>query len=504
MIKFLIIFICLSLLPKAFLSQNFTILVANDMHSLDQFETCSVPSQAQDKFSYPYVYKYGRIGQNPPLSLINMLFSQMHQQNSSPDILLLLGDYPAHSYAQDPAKAYSKSTYSQLKSIIQQVTNEAKTYYPSTIMLPVLGNNDFKFNYQVPKTTEKHDYYQFLFRIWFEEHEPNRNLDSYSEIKETFLAGGFYKLDYDSNLRIIVLNTMYYARSNKELIDPKTAVVQLKWFQRQMIEAKEKNMQVILIYHVFPGYCYGVKKLVYNFKEVYTKFFEKMLRVYRKNILMSISAHTHISSFRAHKFQKKSLEKTNPKLKRFGYFGNTFISPSMSPVYRNNPGYSTFYLEKNNNYTARDMLYTHFDLYNYNKWEELSKFEQNIKPDYYFFNYSFTNTYGVHDLSPKSVRKAIKKAKTSLINFREHLMWTFGIKDSETFEKLAKDLIIRVGLIKDKNTVKKSWKFDKVEKCKYFCVMKEILETRFDVCVKKCNDKKKDKVRKKRYENLKK
>ena len=475
-------------------SNQFTILVANDMHAYNFYYTepqCST-QQNTDKCSKTkssdniQTYKYGSPGKNPPMSLVNLMFTQMNKQLKNPDILLLLGDFPAHPYAQDLNKPYEDSIYDQLKLSIKLVTKEAKTAYPSTIILPVLGNNDFKYNYQVPKSAEKEEYYNFLFKLWFEDHKVNSLLPQFDQIRKTFLIGGFYKLDFPDNLRVIVLNTMYYALANKENNDPAATFHQLKWFKFQLKQAKENGLQVVLIYHVFPGYCYG-NPLTYNFKETYSKFFEKILREYRKSIIMIISSHTHVTSFRARRFLKRTRKGQDKTIKRYGFYANTLISPAITPVYKNNPGFSTFFLDrKTTNYTINDMLYTHFNLYKYNKAERDSEFSKEIDPFPYFFNYSFTKTYRVKDLTANSILGALDLIESNTNLFKEHLMLTLGFNDTDLFETAANNSIVRFGLVHSNDKTWSKWKINDREMCKYFCVMKEIKENNFEICINRC------------------
>ena len=77
--------------------------------------------------------------------------------------------------------------------------------------------------------------------------------------------------------------------------------------------------------------------------------------------------------------------------------------------------------------------------------------------------------------------------KKKILKFKEHLMGSMGIREQEFFEKVLGNTFGKFGLVKEKNReVKKAWKVKKEEKCKYFCVMKEILEVAFDNCVRKC------------------
>lgn len=472
---------------------SFTILVANDMHTLETppSETfCSQEANIKQcsEIYYSYPYKYGNITKNPPISLTRLLLDHMQQNTPKPDVFILLGDLPAHQYAHDFEKAnktnFNKIAYEKLRDMMTTVTNEVVHHYPATIILPVFGNNDFKYNYQVPKFNEKIPFYKYLFRMWFENHDANSRLDGFEDIRTTFMDGGYYKIDFSESLRFIVLNTMYYARANIENRDPKTAKTQLDWFRLQLKEAKEKNIQIVLIYHIFPGYCYG-KQLTYNFKPVYSDYFNLLLKKYRKNIVLVITGHTHVTSFRAAYFLKGIIKRNGQQEK--GYYGNTFISPAISPVYKNNPGYSTFYLDPHGNkIVPKELIYTHFDLYKYNQQEEFSNFEVPLEEKSFFFNYSFTKTYDVEDLSAKSVKKALNKIERNMTFYKEHLMWTLGVKEKQFFEKAASLSIGRFGLVKEYGLEWSDWLVNLREKCKYFCVMREIKETDFELCTKNC------------------
>jgi hypothetical protein len=49
-----------------------------------------------------------------------------------------------------------------------------------------------------------------MFTLWFENHIPNQKYAA--EVKETFLNGGYYKIDVSSNLTLVAFNTLEYNR----------------------------------------------------------------------------------------------------------------------------------------------------------------------------------------------------------------------------------------------------------------------------------------------------
>lgn len=76
------------------------------------------------------------------------------------------------------------------------------------MIVPTIGNNDYWFHDQSPYESDKAEYFGFLYEQWFPESKGSES------IKETFLYGGYYRVDYTDNLSILALNTMYYNDAN--------------------------------------------------------------------------------------------------------------------------------------------------------------------------------------------------------------------------------------------------------------------------------------------------
>jgi len=61
-----------------------------------------------------------------------------------------------------------------LKDTHAHVRNMTTTYFPETPVFITFGNNDCKYHDSAPFPEEKEEYYDFMFDLWFNQHEPNR------------------------------------------------------------------------------------------------------------------------------------------------------------------------------------------------------------------------------------------------------------------------------------------------------------------------------------------
>jgi hypothetical protein len=82
------------------------------------------------------------------------------------------GDHTAHSVSakdDDPTGV----EYAAVKNNIAQSFNLLKEFFPNTVILPTIGNNDGRFHDSAIDEQSKADYYQFLFDMWFKNFEGN-------------------------------------------------------------------------------------------------------------------------------------------------------------------------------------------------------------------------------------------------------------------------------------------------------------------------------------------
>lgn len=94
-----------------------------------------------------------------------------------------------------------------------------------------MGNNDTKYHYQ-PASIESEEwapsFYQYTFDNFFVEHPANK--DFAAEVEQTWMQGGYYRLQVAENLHVISVNTLPY-NSNDETDDTDLKVEQLAWLK---------------------------------------------------------------------------------------------------------------------------------------------------------------------------------------------------------------------------------------------------------------------------------
>jgi hypothetical protein len=89
-------------------------------------------------------------------------------------------------------------------------------YFPDALVVPSMGNNDGKYHYQGIDKAEKADYYGFFFERWFQNHPLiSKDAARLKSIESTFKYGGYYRVDIDSKVSILAVNTMYLNKKNE-------------------------------------------------------------------------------------------------------------------------------------------------------------------------------------------------------------------------------------------------------------------------------------------------
>lgn len=127
------------------------------------------------------------------------------------DILFVTGDIVGHTFSQEPASNYSEKLYETLMEVHRNFSVLTAKYLPNTLVLPSFGNNDFKFHYQPPTSTDKKSFYETIFDFWFKNHPANSKLLNTDLIKSTFLKDGFYRVNLpqaSANISVLAMNSV--------------------------------------------------------------------------------------------------------------------------------------------------------------------------------------------------------------------------------------------------------------------------------------------------------
>ena len=84
-----------------------------------------------------------------------------------------------------------------------------KQYFPNTMILPTIGNNDGRYKDEAIDETDKSDYYGLVYDLWFTELAGNASLDRVA-INKTIMDGAYYRADVAPNVSVLSINSMYF------------------------------------------------------------------------------------------------------------------------------------------------------------------------------------------------------------------------------------------------------------------------------------------------------
>jgi hypothetical protein len=365
---------------------------------------------------------FGRFGCDPPSKLVELMLNKLKHIEPDVDLILVSGDFLSHGFAVNVGHP---DHYLQLKETIEHVFTEVLgNRFPNAIILPAIGNNDIKFHYQAPRQDgEAKDYYGFLSDVLFNKVPGNKNIDT-KVIKQTFSTMGYYRYDLhdtcDLNstcLSIIAINSLYYSTSRSGS-EPEIMQGQLDWLSAQLKTA-EAGRKFIIFMHIYPGE-YQQNKETYFWEEEFTVKFMDITESNNDRIMIVLGAHTHFTDIRINipytSSVKGFLSKNSDPEAKFALLA----TPSISPNFINNPGFTTFKISEN---VVKNIKLTFF---------ELNKFPSQ-ESDATFNTLDFAQELGLDIWNPKEVQKAINNLQWSFIGFYRfiaHKIGYFGLLET--------------------------------------------------------------------------
>jgi hypothetical protein len=260
-----------------------------------------------------------------------LLALQKVNQTNKPQFVLVLGDFLAHSF-RSKYKKYSsdnsKEGYTQfVKKTLQFLTYKLNQTFPDTSIYPVVGNNDsYTGNYNVvPNGAFLHD----TANTWAVMIKDKNNQQAFLQL---FPQGGYYAITLPYNQKILVLDTVLFSSNSRKKAMAIMAKQQLNWLKAQLTLAQNEHSHVILAYHIPVGVDVftSVKLFLLTLREFwhpqYSREFQQILQVYGDTIVAILPAHIHMDSYQI-------VPVANIPI---------LFTPSISPVYGNNPGFKVF------------------------------------------------------------------------------------------------------------------------------------------------------------------
>jgi predicted Fe-Mo cluster-binding NifX family protein len=279
--------------------------------------------------------------------LLRSAIGEMKARIPSPAFVMISGDFLAHKFDstyQQYATDKSHAAYTAfVTKTIAYVALLLRKAYPGVRIYPTLGNNDSDCgDYAVAPNSA------FLanFRdVW-------SSTVASPSFNRRFPTGGYYHADVSGlqGVRVIALNTNFFSTNYKNPCGtpgPDPGLRQLEWLDAELDLAREEGKRVWLLFHIPPGMdvydtieydgaCPNMSAQTF-WKEEYAQEYLKIVAAHRKSIAGSFAGHTHQDEYRI----------------AAGNF--IHITPSISPVFGNNPAFEIVDVERNGNidgYTA--------------------------------------------------------------------------------------------------------------------------------------------------------
>jgi sphingomyelin phosphodiesterase acid-like 3 len=271
--------------------------------------------------------------------LFRSAMGEMQKQLPSPAFVLISGDFMAHDFDQNYQKyATDKSPAAYtafVKKTNEYIASRFRKAYPGVRIYPTLGNNDSNCgDYAVaPDGVFLKD-----FRDIWSPMVASRSFD------RRFATGGYYRADVPAlkNVRIIALNTNFFSVNYKNPCGtpgPDAGMKELEWLDAELLLARAEGKRVWLLFHIPPGMdvydtvqyggaCPSVKTQTF-WKDEYTQKYLGITARHRTAIAGSFAGHTHQDEF------------------RFASGDFIHITPSLTPIFGNNPAFEVVDVARN-------------------------------------------------------------------------------------------------------------------------------------------------------------
>src|SRR2546423_1021652 len=288
-------------------------------------------SQWDAIFASSTVTAFSAYGSDVNDPLLRSALAEMRKQLPSPAFVLISGDFLAHKFDkayQQYATDKSPAAYSAfVAKTVAYVASALRKAYPGVRIYPTLGNNDSDCG---DYGMAAHGAFLANFRdVW----SPIVGSRSFHR---RFPTGGYYHADVPGlkNVRIIALNTNFFSTNYKNPCGkpgPDPGMVELEWLDAELLLAQEHGKRVWLLFHIPPGMdvydteefggtCPNLKAQAF-WNDQYAQKYLRITDARRKTIIGSFAGHTHQDEFRIAN----------------GDF--IHITPSVSPVFGNNPAF---------------------------------------------------------------------------------------------------------------------------------------------------------------------
>ncbi len=286
-------------------------------------------------------------------------------QQQKPAFILLLGDFLAHDFPEQYKKYSGDTSQANYQAFIQKtllfLTYKLNQVTPLTTIYPILGNCDsYNGNYKIDPNGLFLNNTATIFSTLI------KNKEAQKKFQDEYPHAGYYTVTLaQKNKRLIALNSVFFSTLYATAATQKAADEQLIWLQKQLSIAQQQHQHVLIALHIPFGIdVYRNIKMRFNimryfshplfWQTAYNESFLSLLQRYTTTVVGILPAHIHNDSFQL--IANDTHE----------YFIPISLTPSISPIYGNNPGLKIFH------YNDKTFQLTNFNTYFYPISEEKS------------------------------------------------------------------------------------------------------------------------------------
>jgi sphingomyelin phosphodiesterase acid-like 3 len=280
----------------------------------------------------------GHYGKDPGWALLRSALDAMRRAEPHPTLLMVLGDFLAHRFRPQFNASATDHSDAAFRDFVRKtmafMAREISRRFPTTPIVAAIGNDDDVCgDYQLePGGPFLKDTLPIVRRM----------LDG--EIPDGFDAGwtatGNYGVRHPTvpDLRIVFVNSIYFSRNYRDTCghgasaDPADAT--MRFLTAQLEAAQAAGDKIWLIQHIPPGAdayatlhngsCPGSPVMMW--RPEYQAAFDALMHRYGTTVLAGFAGHTHMDEFRL----------IGPA---DAYDAFTLITPAISPIFEQNPGF---------------------------------------------------------------------------------------------------------------------------------------------------------------------
>ena len=272
--------------------------------------------------------------------------------------------------------------------------------FPDIPIIPVVGNNDVAYHDQAPTVEQEGWYYGDLWKIWFEEVPANAKLVANSTIEQSFKYGGWFVYEMTPDIMVINLNGMYPFYENWEAAEKADEMID--WVNKTLNDNPDKHF--ITQTHVYFGNTYYTNlEILWN--KTYTDKLLAVLQPHQDRMIIALGAHIHhVNMMAPLSSEVKDLEIVQ------------VISPAVSPIYMNNPGYGSFKFSAEKH--VEELIFRFFQIEDYMRLGTVDFIEYDVQA------YTGVNLNDVH-----SVRKYMNGLFYNFQAYAGYISRNMGLRD---------------------------------------------------------------------------